>query len=103
VLVLVSSWVLRRAAGYTVLEQFGGILNPFLASLLMAAVVIEARLQLSADFGPVLRLTVLLPLGAISFVGAILLLDRQLVKDFLGFVRTAFENRWKRPATLQGE
>ncbi len=100
VLVLVSSWVLRRAAGYTVLEQFGGTLNPLLASLLMAAVVIETRVQLSADFGPVLRLTVLLPLGAIIFVGAMFLLDRQLLKDFLGFVRTAFENRWKRPETL---
>jgi PST family polysaccharide transporter len=96
VLVLVSGWVLRRATGYAVAEQFGGVLNPLLASLLMAAVVIETRLQLPADFGPVLRLGVLLPLGAMIFAGAIFLLDRALVKDFFAFARTAFENKLRR-------
>jgi hypothetical protein len=46
--------------------------------------------------GPILRLTVLLPLGAIVFAAAIFLLDRRLVNDFLGFARTAFEGKWKR-------
>jgi O-antigen/teichoic acid export membrane protein len=97
VLVLVSSWVLRRATGYSVIEQFGGILNPLLASLLMAAVVMETRLQLPAEFGPVLRLAVLLPLGAMVFALAIFLLDRRLVKDFVDFARTAFESKRNRP------
>jgi hypothetical protein len=89
VLILVSSWVLRRATGYGVIEQFGGVLNPLLASLLMAAAVIETRLQLPADWGPVLRLTLLVPLGAMIFVFTILVLDRRLVRDFLEFARTA--------------
>jgi O-antigen/teichoic acid export membrane protein len=88
-LLLVSSWVLRRATGYSVYEQFGGVLNPLLASLLMAAAVIETRLQLPADWGPVLRLTLLVPLGAMSFVFTIWVLDRRLVRDFLEFARTA--------------
>ncbi len=96
-LVLVSSWVLRRAVGYRVAEQFGGVLNPLLASLLMAAAVIETRLQLPADLGPVLRLTMLVPLGAMIFSFAIFLLDRRLVKDFLEFARSAFEGKRNRP------
>jgi O-antigen/teichoic acid export membrane protein len=96
VLAQVSSWVLTRAIGYTVSDQFRGVLKPFFASLVMAAAVIGTGLQLPTDFGPILRLTVLLPFGAIVFAGAISLLDRRLVGDFIGFVRTAFEKRWKR-------
>jgi O-antigen/teichoic acid export membrane protein len=97
VLMLVSSWVMRRATGYSYLEQFRGVLNPLLASVLMAVVIIETRSHLSATLGPVLRLTVLIPLGASIFVLAILLLDRRLVKDFLEFARSAFERSWNRP------
>jgi O-antigen/teichoic acid export membrane protein len=101
VLAQVSSWMLKRASGYTVVDQFHGVLKPFFASLVMAAAVIEARLQLLANFGPILRLTVLLPLGAIVFAGAISSLDRRLVSDFLGFVRAAFERKWKRTEPRQ--
>jgi O-antigen/teichoic acid export membrane protein len=90
-LTVVSSWVMRRATGYSAFEQFHGVLNPLLAALLMAAVVIETRLELSASIGAVLRLAVLLPLGAMVFTGAIFLLDRQLVKDFLVFAGSAFK------------
>jgi O-antigen/teichoic acid export membrane protein len=90
VLVLVSGWVLRRATGYSVFEQFYGVLNPLLASLLMAAVVFATRVQLPANLGALLRLTVLVPLGAMVYAGTIFLLDRQVVKDFLVFARTAF-------------
>jgi O-antigen/teichoic acid export membrane protein len=100
VLVLVSGWILRRAADYSVSEQFYGTLNPFLASVLMAAVVIETGLRLPVEFGPILRLTVLVPVGAAIFAGAIFLLDRRLVKDFMEFVRTAFESRGKNPKIL---
>jgi hypothetical protein len=89
--------VLRRATGYSVIEQFGGVLKPLLASLLMAAAVIETRLQLPAELGPVLRLAVLLPLGATVFALAIFILDRRLVKDFLEFARTAFESKRNKP------
>jgi PST family polysaccharide transporter len=96
-LFLVSGWVLRRVTGYSVFEQFDGVSKPLLASVLMAAVVTETGMTLSADFGPILRLTVLIPLGAAIFIGTMLLLDRKLVKDFLAFVHTAFERQWKNP------
>jgi O-antigen/teichoic acid export membrane protein len=95
VLVLVSGWMLRRATGYSVFDQFEGALNPFLASVLMAAVVIETGLRLPVEFRPILRLTVLVPVGAATFAVAIFLLDRPLVKDFLEFARTAFESQGK--------
>jgi O-antigen/teichoic acid export membrane protein len=100
VLVLVSGWALRQATGYSVLEQFYGVLNPFLASVLMAAVVIETGLRLPAELGPVVRLTVLIPLGVAIFAGAIFLLDRPLIKDFLEFAKTAFHSRGKNPETV---
>jgi hypothetical protein len=96
VTVLVSGWMLRRATGYSFFKQFDGVLNPLLASLLMAAVVIATRVQLTANIGAVLRLAVLLPLGAIVFAGAIFLLDRQLVKDFLMFARSAYQGTPKK-------
>jgi len=65
--------------------------------LLMAAVVVETGTALPAEFGPVLRLTVLIPVGAAVFTGAIVLLDRKLVKNFLEFVHTAFERQRKNP------
>jgi O-antigen/teichoic acid export membrane protein len=99
VLAQVSSRVLKRATGYTFFDQFRGVLKPFFVSLVMAAVVIETRRRLPADFGPMLRLAVLIPLGAVVFAGAISLLDRQLVGDFLGFVRTALARKWKRTET----
>jgi O-antigen/teichoic acid export membrane protein len=95
-LAVVSSWVMRRTTGYSAIEQFVGVLNPLLASLLMAAVVIAIRLQLLANIGAVLRLAVLIPLGAMVFAGTIFLLDRQLVKDFLVFARAAFEGTPKK-------
>jgi O-antigen/teichoic acid export membrane protein len=96
-LTVVSGWVIRRTTGYSAFEQFGGVLNPLLASLLMAAVVTATRMQMPADLGAVLRLAVLVPLGAAIFAGAIFLLDRQLVKDFLIFARIAFERSPKTP------
>jgi O-antigen/teichoic acid export membrane protein len=96
VVVVVSSWVLRRVTGYTIFDQFNGVLKPLLAALLMAAAVIETRQQLLAGLGPVLRLIVLVPLGACIYAGAIFLLDRRLVKDFLEFAQSAFARKWQR-------
>lgn len=99
VLAQASSWMLKRATGYSFFDQFRGVLKPAVASLVMAAAVIETRQQLPAGFGPISRLAVLLPLGAIVFAGAISLLDRRLVSDFLDFVRSAFERKWKHTGT----
>jgi O-antigen/teichoic acid export membrane protein len=100
VLFLVSGWVLRRVTGYSVREQFDGVLKPLLASALMAAVVKGTGMSLPAELGPILRLMLLIPLGAAIFTCAVLLLDRKLVKDFLEFVRSAFERHGKNSEIL---
>jgi O-antigen/teichoic acid export membrane protein len=99
VLALVSTGVLKRATGYRALEQFRGVRKPLLASLLMAAAVIEMRLQLPPEWSALLRLMVLLPVGATVFTGAAAFLDRQLLGDFLDFVRAGFDRKWKRSET----
>jgi O-antigen/teichoic acid export membrane protein len=95
VLALVSTWILRRATGYGVLEQFRGVRKPMLASVLMAAAVIETGFQLPQALGALPRLAVLLTVGVIVFVTAAAFLDRRLVGDFLGFVRSGFGRKWK--------
>jgi PST family polysaccharide transporter len=99
VLFVVSGWVLRRATGYSVSDQFAGVVKPVVASLLMAAVVRQTGMILPVEFGALLRLTVLVPLGAATFISAIFLLDRKLVKDFLVFAQAAFERQEKKPET----
>jgi O-antigen/teichoic acid export membrane protein len=96
VMVVVSSWMLRRVTGYTLVDQFNGILKPLLAVLLMAAALTETRLQLLSGLSPILRLIVLIPLGAGIYGGAIFLLDRRLVKDFLAFAQSAFARKLQR-------
>jgi polysaccharide transporter, PST family len=95
VLLVVSCWVLRRAAGYSAFDQFAGVLNPLLAALFMAAVVFAARTRLSDNIDAVLRLAILVPLGAMAYAGSIFLIDRKLVKDFWVFGRTAFDRSSK--------
>jgi hypothetical protein len=73
--------------------------KPLVASLLMAVVVRQTGLILPVDFGAILRLCVLVPVGAATFIGAIFLLDRKLVKDFLVFVQAAFERQGKNAET----
>jgi O-antigen/teichoic acid export membrane protein len=96
VMVVVSSWMLRRVTGYTLVDRFNGVLKPLLAALLMAAALTETRLQLLAGLSPALRLMVLIPLGAAIYGGAIFLLDRRLVKDFLAFAQSAFARKLQR-------
>jgi hypothetical protein len=40
---------------------------------------------------------VLVPLGAVMFTGAIFLLDRKVVKEFLEFTQAAFQRQRKNP------
>ncbi len=95
VLTLGSSWMLKRATGYTWADQFRGVLQPLIASLVMAAAVIEVRAHLPPGWTPIARLTVLIPLGATVFAGVVFFLDRRLVREFLDFVQIAFARRRK--------
>jgi O-antigen/teichoic acid export membrane protein len=90
----VAGWMLWRATKFTFIDQVRGVSLPLLASMTMAIALYVARYAIPAHFGPALRLMFLVPAGAAVFVGAIFVLDRSLVNEFLGFVCAAFEKKW---------
>ena len=86
----ISAWMLRRATGYGIIDQFAGARTPLLAAAVLALVVTGVRFALPADLGAYPRLAVLVLLGAASYLPAMFVLDRRLVTRFLEFVRLAF-------------
>lgn len=93
--------LLKRASGLGALEQVRGAWVPLVASLVMVAAVLLGRYLLPASISSLTRLVVLVPLGAVSFLGTTFVLDRELVKSLLGFVQTALA-RGKRPTAQPG-
>lgn len=85
----ISVILLRRAAGYSILEQFAGVKTPLTGAIVLALVVALTRELLPATLGPQERLVVLSSTGAVAYVGAVFVFDRQLAVSFLTFVRSA--------------
>ena len=86
----VSTWMLRRATGFSLKDQFGGAVTPLLASMVLACSVLFVRRLLPPDLGVEPRLAALVLTGAPAYFAALILLDRRLVTTFLDFVRSAF-------------
>lgn len=93
--------LLKRATGLGALEQVRGAWVPLAASSLMVAAVLLGRYLLPGSTSAVLRLALLVPLGAVAFLGVTFVLDRELIKSLLGFAQTAL-GRSKRPAPQPG-
>lgn len=93
--------LLRRATGMSALDQLRGALAPLAAASVMVAAVVLGRYLLPSGLSPLVRLLVLVPLGALAFVAIARLLDRELVKSVLSFARSAV-GRSKRPAAQAG-
>jgi len=87
----VTTWLLRRATGYGVLEQFAGVRTPLLAALAMALGVTAVRAMLPPGLEPPERLLVMVGIGAPLYSAAIALLDRGLAGRFFVFVQSAFQ------------
>ena len=86
----ISAWMLRRATGYGIIDQFAGVRTPFLAAAAMALAVTALRAVLPPGLLPATRLASFVPLGAVVYAGSVLLLDRPLAQTFAGFVGSAF-------------
>jgi hypothetical protein len=71
----------RRYAGVPTAPYLAGLRGPVLAVGSMAAVVLAARWLMGPDVGPLVLLLVSVLVGIASYGAAILLLDRDLVKD----------------------
>jgi O-antigen/teichoic acid export membrane protein len=81
-------WV-RRYAGVAPLDYVAQLRGLFIATGLMAAVLVGLRLALGPEVSRVLLLASSVVLGAASFMIAMLLVDRQLLWDLVGFGRQA--------------
>jgi O-antigen/teichoic acid export membrane protein len=86
----ISTWMLRRATGFDLADQFGGAVTPLLASMTLACAVLAARRMLPPDLGLEPRLAILVIVGVAAYLVALVLLNRALVSTFLAFVRSAF-------------
>ena len=86
----ISAWMLRRATGFDMVDQFAGAMTPLLASMTLAFVVLATRRLLPPDLGVEPRLAALVLAGAAAYLITLVLLNRRLVATFLDFVRSAF-------------
>lgn len=98
----VSSWMLRRATGIRIADQFAGIRTPLLAALALALCVAAARAALPDGLGPLPRLVVLVAAGGAAYLAALCAADRALVATFLGFVRSGFAAAEPEPMSNAG-
>jgi O-antigen/teichoic acid export membrane protein len=89
--------LLKRATGLGAFEQVRGAGVPLAASLFMVAAVLLGRYFVPASASSLVRLVLLVPLGAVAFLGVTFLLDRELVKSLIAFAQSAL-SRGKRPA-----
>jgi hypothetical protein len=86
----VTTWILRRATGFDLVDQFGGAVTPLLASMTLACAVLAVRRMLPPDVGLEPRMAILVLVGVAAYLISLVLLNRRLVSSFLDFVRSAF-------------
>ena len=91
--IVVSTWMLRRATGYSVLDQFSGVWVPLLAVVVMALALGITRQILPEGLGAPDRLGCLVVVGALVYVGMLFLVDRRIVVAVFEFVRQGATRR----------
>lgn len=83
----VDMWILKRASGMSYRRQLQGPLIPFVASVVMGGLVLLAKTSFLLPLEPRLRLVPMVLIGAVSYVASIVVLDRELIRQFLTFAR----------------
>ena len=91
-------WLFRRETGLGLGALLSGSVVPLVSAAAMFAAVWFCRAELLGGWVPLARAAVLLPLGLLVYAVCVFLLDRRLLIDFLGFVRSAVQR--KRAGTL---
>ena len=89
----IDLWMLRRVTGMSYSQQFQGPLTPSLATAGMACVVLLAKLWFLDALAPSLRLVPIGLIGAASYAALLVLLDRELVRQFVSFVGQSIQSR----------
>jgi hypothetical protein len=90
-------WLCRRATGIGPLDQWRGAGSPALAALAMAALLWLLARALQPSLDAPLRLLLLAPLGALLYAALLWLVDRGLLREVVGFARSAVERRQAPP------
>jgi O-antigen/teichoic acid export membrane protein len=89
----IDIWMLRRMTGMSYAQQLQGPLTPSLAAAGMACVVLLAKSLCLNALPPALRLIPIGLLGAASYAALLVLLDRDLVRQFVSFVGHSIQSR----------
>jgi PST family polysaccharide transporter len=82
-------WLLKRATGMTVTQQFAGTLQPLIAAAGMAVLVVAVGQGQLQGLPPMTRLFIEGSIGLTSYLCLMLLMERTLTKQFFSFLRQA--------------
>jgi O-antigen/teichoic acid export membrane protein len=88
----IDMWMVRRGAGMSYRRQLQGPLTPLLASGGMACAVLVAKNLLLDSLAPEIRLWPVALLGAAAYGSLILVIDRDLVRQFLSFLGQSIQS-----------
>ena len=88
--------MLKRWCGIGYNQQLRGVYVPALAAAGMGLLALSLKTVLRPSLSPQLRILPIGLVGAVSYVALLLLLGRQLVKQFLNFVRQSVQARSSR-------
>ena len=85
----VDVWLLQRATGMRVAQQFAGTLEPLIASIAMAAVVILIGNWQLQGLPVVSRLSIEIVIAVACYLCCMLLMERALTRQLFSFLRQA--------------
>jgi len=85
----IDIWLLKRATGMAVMQQFAGILHPLIAAAAMAVLVVAVGQGQLQTLPAMTRLFLEGAIGIASYLCFMLLMERTLTKQFFSFVRQA--------------
>jgi len=87
----IMAWLLRRATGYGIAYQLGGVVVPLAAALAMGAAAYVVRPYMSDELGALARLAIMIAVCVSVFLCAAFALDRGLPKRAFGLASAALQ------------
>ncbi|MBS0419370.1 MAG: lipopolysaccharide biosynthesis protein [Proteobacteria bacterium] len=85
----IDAWLLRRATGMKLGQQFAGTLDPLIASIAMVIVVMVIGQGPLQGLPVIARLSVEIAVGVACYLSFMLLFERTLTKQLFSFLRQA--------------
>jgi O-antigen/teichoic acid export membrane protein len=89
----VTAWMLRRASGISLYDQFAGAIIPLTASVVMGLFIWLVRINLPVNWPTSADVAAMVCVGAGSFAGLITVFNRRLGQEFVDVCLTAVQRR----------